>query len=80
MPKYHIPIPKMPNLLSYGTYLVDLALLRQPGIIFTIVAGIGSSAIQFAKARAQFKPLLAPHHAPQLYVHDGLSMNSNGLR
>jgi hypothetical protein len=56
----------------YGTQLVDLQLLDQPGVIFTIVVGIGSSAIQFAKARAQFKPFLPhQHNAPQLYVHDG---------
>ncbi|KAL3113053.1 hypothetical protein niasHT_013518 [Heterodera trifolii] len=54
----------------YGTFLVDAKQLNQPGIIFTIVAGIGTSAIQFAKARAQFKPLSGNHHAPQLYVHD----------
>lgn len=59
----------------YGTELVDKLLLDQPGIIFTIVAGIGSSAVQFAKARAQFKPFLShAHHAPQMYVHDGESV------
>jgi hypothetical protein len=55
----------------YGVKLIDLDLIDQPGIIFTIVAGIGSSAVQFAKARAQFKPFLPAHHAPQMYVHDG---------
>uniref|UniRef100_A0A914HJ10 Uncharacterized protein n=1 Tax=Globodera rostochiensis TaxID=31243 RepID=A0A914HJ10_GLORO len=54
----------------YGTFLVDAKQLSQPGIIFTIVAGIGSSVIQFAKARAQFKPLCGNHQAPQQYVHD----------
>ncbi|KAI1727661.1 hypothetical protein Ddc_04976 [Ditylenchus destructor] len=63
----------------YGTALVDMKVIHEPGNIFTVAAGIGASSLQFSNAKAQLWALTNPSAEPLSEVANVEDLRTNEI-
>ncbi|KAI1720051.1 hypothetical protein DdX_05420 [Ditylenchus destructor] len=63
----------------YGTALVDMQVIREPGNIFTVAAGIGASSLQFSNAKAQLWALTNASTEPLSQVANVEDVRTNEI-